>query len=54
MAKKYTFDEALGLCIKYMHSFRATTRQFWDVDEEGVFEEVLKGCPKPQALTMQL
>jgi hypothetical protein len=55
MAEGYIFDEALGLCIEYMQSFEATKRHIWDVNEEGVVEEVLdQGTPKHRHLTLQL
>jgi hypothetical protein len=48
MAKGCIFDEALGLCTKYMERFGATRRHVWDANEvEGVAEEVLEGVSKP-------
>jgi hypothetical protein len=52
MVEGYIFNEALGLCTEYMESFHATRRRVWDVDEEGVVGEVLKGVSKPRALNM--
>ncbi len=47
MAKGYNFNEALGLCIKYMQGFGLTTRPIWDVnEEEGVAREVLEAVGK--------
>lgn len=55
MAERYIFDEALGLCIEYMQNFEATRRRIWDVNEDGVGEEVLdQSMPKPRHLTLQL
>ncbi len=45
MAEGYIFDEALGLCTKYMESFCATRRCVWDVNEEGVVGRFWKVCP---------
>jgi hypothetical protein len=43
----YIFDEALGLCTKYMERFGATRKCVWDAyEEERVAKEVLEGISK--------
>jgi hypothetical protein len=47
MAQTYNFNEALGLCTKYMERFDAT-RCVWDAnEEERVAKEVFEGVSKP-------
>lgn len=46
MVDGYIFDEALGLCTKYMEAFIAIKRRVQDANEEGVAGEVLDGVPK--------
>ncbi len=47
MIEGYIFDEALGLCTKYMERFGATRKFVWDAyEEEKVAKEVLEGISK--------
>ncbi len=47
MVEGYIFDEALGLCTKYMERFGATKKCSWDVyEEEKIIREVLEGVSK--------
>ncbi len=51
----YIFDEALGLCTKYMERFGATRKCVWDAyEEERVAKEVLEGISKSWTLCAQL
>jgi hypothetical protein len=44
MAKSYAMEESIGFLVEYMQGFILMGHQVWDVEEEGITKEVLKGA----------
>lgn len=54
MVEGYILDDIMGFVIKYLQEFQFVFRKNWDVEEEGVAREVLKGVTKKVVLTPSL
>jgi hypothetical protein len=52
MAEGYILEETLGFVIKYLHEFEHVTKIIWDVEEEGIFREILESAPKKLCSTL--
>ncbi len=54
MVEGCVFNEALGLCTKYMQTFDVTKRRSWDDNEEGMVGKGFGRVPKSRQLKKQL